>query len=82
MTVGFQLVAQLAEFVNYSVEDDGGRAGFVPDGLRAAGKLDGAATSRTGDDGRCGEKTFFIRDAMNDCVEHAADGGLDVYFRT
>jgi len=77
----FEFLAQLAEIVNFSVEDNGESAGFVPDGLRAAGKINDAEAARAGDYGRGGKKTFFIGAAMNDGSEHAADDGLAADFR-
>ncbi len=81
VALGFEFLAQFAEIVNFSVEDDGERAGFVPDGLRAAGKIDDAEAPRANDNGRGGEKTFFIGTAMNDRIEHAADYGLAILLR-
>ncbi len=78
VALGFEFLAQFAEIVNFAVEDDRERAGFVPDGLRAAGKIDDAEAPRADDDGRGDEKSFFIGAAMDDRREHAAYDGLAV----
>jgi len=78
VALGFEFLAQLAKIVNFSVEDDRERAGFIPDGLRAAGKIDDAKAPRADDDWWGGEKSFFIRAAMDNRREHTAYDGLTV----
>ena len=76
-----QFLAQFAEIVNFAVVDDGERAGFVPNGLRTARKINDAEAAGTCDDGRGDENSFFIGAAMNDGGEHAADDRLAIYLR-
>ena len=77
----FQFLAQFAEIVNFAVVDDGKRTGFVPDGLRTAGKINDAEAARASDYGWGDENSLFIGAAMNDGGEHAADDGLGISLR-
>ena len=81
MALVLQFLAQFAEIVNFAVVDDGERAGFVPNGLRTAGKINDAEAPGAGDDGRSDENSFFIGAAMHDGGEHAANHNLARFFR-
>ena len=72
----FQLLAQFAEIINFAVVDNGERAGLVPNGLGATGKINDAETAGGGHDGRRDENSLFIGAAMNDGGKHAADERL------
>ena len=76
VTGGLKLRAKTLEIVDLAVVDDCEGAGFVPDGLAAAGKINDAEAAHPYGDGRGEQNSFLVRAAMDHCGHHAAHDGL------
>jgi hypothetical protein len=52
MVACFQVLSELAEVIDFAIEDDSDCSGFVPHGLAAAGQVDDAKAARAGGNAR------------------------------
>jgi hypothetical protein len=68
----FERRAQLAEIINFTVEDNTDITGFVEDRLVSAGKIDNAETAHAKGNRRSDEDAVFVRTAMPYRIGHPA----------
>jgi hypothetical protein len=76
MAEGLEFGAQLAEIIDFPVVKNRDGAGFVPNRLAAAWKIDDAEPAHSHGGARRDEQTLVIRPAMHERGQHAAHGGF------
>jgi hypothetical protein len=77
----FQLASELPEVIDFAVEDNCDRSGFVPDGLAPAGQVNDAEAARARSDVRHRQQSFFVGASMNNCGKHPAHDCFASFFR-